>query len=249
MARPQIGVDIEQERALTRFVCQRIYLASGLTYRQIEEGLMIGAIDHAGRRTGRTFSRYCQDDGSKSRAASRDSLAQIVKNSIKKGWVQANFLRSIGGDLLTAAIPLDLLPSDSFAARKNEVDALVSQVRKLREEAKKTAAILRALQHCKIQEQADENDPFWPALYQFIGENHLHDPECKNADFCPPVSIIDALDWLEFHLNSANVCMADGFETMPKPRFKTTALAVTDPLDPPDPDIEKLIAELIAEAE
>jgi hypothetical protein len=232
MARPNNGVEIENERALTRFICQRIYIASGLTYRQIEEELGIGAEDpgtKTKKKTGRTFSRYCQDNESKGRAASRNSLAQMIKNSIRKGWLKPDFLQRLGGNLLKASIPLDQLPSDSFVKRKSEIEALAAQLRSLRNECQKTVAILANLKFSKVDEQMDDNDPFWPDLYHFISEYDLRNAELSNSRFCPPSSLSEALGWLEQHLNSAHVSMIDGHEPLPKPKFKITSKITPDP--------------------
>lgn len=257
MGRLKKGASQAQEKALTRFICQKIRVASQLSPAQIEKKLGIGANsdfsdeDGTAKKTGRSFLRYCDDDESKSRSAPRDNLQTIINKSIDLGWLPSNFLQQIGGDLLTAAIPLQTRPSESFQERLSEIEQVAKQIQKLKNEIDQTTKLLSNLKHTKIIEQFSHVElgvsDFWPGLWQFIADNNLNDPLDVRHQFCPPTTILQAIEWLNAHLDDSHIQMKDGFEPSPKVRFKLKKRPLTKYEEKEIVETEAMFAELASE--
>lgn len=212
MPRPRKGSDQDLEKALTRTVCQHIYLSSGLAFAELEDLFALGGMDEFGRRTGRTFSRYCESDPSKSRAASRETLARVVKKAAQNGWITDQVIQQWGIQK-TLALDIDYKDIESFfAQRRAERDSAAAKLRELREACNKTSSLLSTLRHViPAQLAAGPHDDKIAALHDFNHSTGVDNPAHEFHHVRAPGSLNEALDWLQVHLDRTVLMMRGGW--------------------------------------
>lgn len=217
MPRPRKGSDQDLEKTLTRTVCQHVYLQSGRTHAELEEVFSIGGLDGFGHRTGRTFSRYCESDPKKSRAATRETLARLVQKAAQNNWISADVIRHWG---LHRVLALNLDHKEVelyFDQRRAERDGLATSLRELRQACANASDALARVRHVAPAQSA--NGPH----SEQIGRLHdlhvvtgINDPANEFYQVRPPASVTEALSWLQVHLDRAVLVMRDGFGADPR---------------------------------
>ena len=229
MGRPRAGVDINVEKAMTRVICQEVFLASGLTMAQLETVFSIGTVDAFGKKTSKTFSRYCELDPAKSRAAPRDVLQTIIRMALDRGWLTRSKIEAWG---VQRVLMLDHHhASEMFERRKSERDELVRTLRELRAVAKKAYelnSISRSARATLFPESAQvwniheyiRNSP------EFIQEDSEDCPISKLPEFVAPVDLNGVLKLLEVCLEQTRVHFKDGLKLVPAPDLQRLALPV-----------------------
>lgn len=235
MGRTNKALLLSNERALTRFVCERVYRASRLSFAEIEKALGMGAdsqtVDADGKqkKTGKTFSRYCDKDIAKGRAASRDMLSYILRKSIELQWLKADFHQEdswrLQGISLIDAIPLNERPSERFKNRADEYKKILMQMDRLNLEVKKTIEVISNLECSELISQYIENEvgasDYWSDFVDFIYQHQLNDVKNPFYKFRPPSSVFEAITLLNFHLSDYHVDMKDKLEIIPEVSFST----------------------------
>lgn len=249
MGRPKTGTDNNIEKALTRVICQEIFIVSGLNMAELEVFFGIGTVDAFGKKTCKTFSRYCESDPSKSRAASRDTLQRIVKMSLKRGWLDRAKIYSWG---VQNVLALDHeRATEIFEERKSERDALVKTLRELKEAVKKTIDLNRKGKFARAAKyESPENDDIWQThcrLRHFL-ENEHYDPSNDSTalgDVIAPISLNGCLELLDICLEQTEVFFWNGDTARPQPDPKRLVLSSELVADAPDfSDIDALMEQL-----
>ena len=151
MGRPSKNTNIEDEKRLTFAVCQLIFSNSGLTFSELEDVFAIGTISASGKKTGKTFSRYCTPDPEKSRAATRNDLKRFAKVAIENDWITSKQVKNLCLDsLLQLSNPKRV--GEVFAERKKEIEDLVGKFDKLRVEIEKAQTALHAAKYFRYHQ-------------------------------------------------------------------------------------------------
>lgn len=251
MGRPRKDTNINIEKALTRTVCQEVLLASGLSMAQLETVFSLGTEDAFGKKTSKTFSRYCESDPSKSRAAPRDVLQRIVKLSVEKGWIRKEQITAWG---VQRVLMLDYeRASEIFQRRKLERDELVKTLRELREVAKK-AYKLNTRSHLTRATLFPKDAQVW-SVHEYVRvrpEFTLEDsedcPVSSLPEFVAPVDLNGVLKLVEVCLEQTRVHFCDGVQLVPAPDLQRLAAKPKFNADDNDfSDLDKLL-KMIKEA-
>lgn len=248
MGRPRTGVDINVEKAMTRVICQEVFLASGLTMAELETVFGMGTVDSFGKKTSKTFSRYCESDPSKSRAAPRDTLQTIVRKSLDRGWLSKSQIDFWG---VQRVLMLDHQhASQVFESRKSERDELVRTLRELRAVAKRVYELNSTSQSARAT-LFPKCDQVWDVhqhvrtLPEFT-QGDSEDCSISNLpEFVAPVDLNGVLKLLEVCLEQTRVHFQDGVKLVLLPDLKRLAAKPKSKTDVNDfSDIEELIAEI-----
>ena len=225
MGRPRTGVDNNAEKTLTRVICQEVFLASGLTMSELETVFSLGTVDSFGRKTSKTFSRYCESDPSKSRAAPRDTLQKIVRVSIERGWLQqeqVDFWR------VNQVLMLNhQRASQMFESRKLQRDELVSALRKLRDAAAKVRELNESAQFTRAT-LCPKNEQVWEVhqwlrnrnQFQFVLDGGEDSLVCGLPEHIAPIDLQGVLKLLAVCLEQTQITFGDGVAIVPMPDQK-----------------------------
>lgn len=226
MGRPSSSTNIGLEKALTRTICNQVLLTSGLTMAELETAFSIGTTDSFGKKTSKTFSRYCEADPSKSQAANRDTLQRIVKISLDRGWLNQLDTDYLG---LREVLMIDhKRASEVFEERKRERDALVKILRELRAAVQKTLELNRASQTVRAARYTSQtgDDYIWKTHLELrhTAENlHSVHFDDQNGDKAPlpdciaPLNLNGCLELLEECLDTTYISFYTGETPMPLP--------------------------------
>lgn len=210
MSRPRKGSDQDAEKALTRTICQHVHLASGLTFAALDEVFGLGEVGPYGRKTGRTFLRYCESDPAKSRAASRDNLSRIVRKAVAENWLSQSTVQSWG---LHRTLAMDhKMASEFFEERKKERDQATALLRQLRSVTEELMQQLPSLKHVfPAQLVPGPHGDKVTAVYDFKHSTGVDNPAHEFYHVRPPASLYEALDWLQVHLDQTVLMMHGGW--------------------------------------
>lgn len=225
MGRPRTGVDNNTEKALTRVICQEVFLASGLTMAQLETVFGLGTSDDLGKKTSKTFSRYCEADPGKSRAASRDTLQRIVRKSLELGWLSREHIASWK---VQRVLMLDhQYASEIFEQRKKESDKLVNCLRECREIVRKTYELNSKSQFARVT-LAQGDSVVWDIHnwvrdrdeFKCVEVNSEDQPTSSLPEFIAPVDLNGVLKLLDICLEQSSIHFFDGAAVAPAPKLE-----------------------------
>lgn len=157
MGRPSKDTNIEDEKRLTAAVCGLIHANSNLSYAELEDVFCIGVLSSSGKKTGKSFSRYCKvppEKGSgepdESRAAQRSDLQRFVQISIKKGWITSAQIREMHLDPLLQ-LSNSRRASEVLLERKREGEDLLAKFKLLQKAVDEAQDALAAAKYFSYQ--------------------------------------------------------------------------------------------------